>query len=106
MFLIAGLVAYSTPVLAAGGLQKVAPPSGTASGELVPALQKIINYFLILAGIVALAFIILGGVRYITSQGDDKAAAQGKNTVLFAVIGLLVIGLAAAIVNFVLGSFQ
>lgn len=78
-------------------------PGGTFSGNLVTAIMRIINGILMFAGIVALIYLIIGGFRYIISQGDESQAEQAKNTILFAVIGLLVIGLAAALVNFVVG---
>jgi TRAP-type C4-dicarboxylate transport system permease small subunit len=80
--------------------------AGTASGNLLDAVVTIVNIFLLLAGLVAAIFLIIGGVRYITSQGDEDAAGKAKQTVLYAVIGLIVIGLSAAIVNFVIGAIQ
>ncbi|MGH9856881.1 MAG: hypothetical protein ACRD4B_03455, partial [Acidobacteriota bacterium] len=77
------------------------PQGSDLRGEII----TIINYFLVLVSIVALIVIIIGGVRYIASRGDDTATASAKKTILYAVIGLLVIGLAAAIVNFVIGAF-
>lgn len=80
--------------------------SGTASGGLIDAVVTIVNIFLILAGLVAAIFLIVGGVQYIISRGDDDAVTRAKNTILYAIIGLVVIGLAAAIVNFVVGAIQ
>lgn len=74
---------------------------GTASSDLVTAIINIVNWFLILAALAAAVFIIYGGVKYIISLGDEEAATEAKNIILYAVIGLVVIGLAAAIVNFV-----
>jgi heme/copper-type cytochrome/quinol oxidase subunit 2 len=91
-------------VFAQGGLTPVLPPEGTAQGGLVQAIRTIVNIILILAGIVAVIYLIIGGVQYITSQGDEDKAATAKNTVLFAVIGLIVIGLSAAVVNFFIGA--
>lgn len=88
--------------------QLVAPPAfpGTAQGGLVGAIYTIITIFLILAGLAAAIYLILGGIRYITSRGDEKAAESAKNTITFAVIGLIVIGLATAIVRFVIGAIN
>ena len=65
----------------------------------------IINVFLALAGLVALIMIIIGGVQYIVAFGDDNALKQAKNIILYAIIGLIVIGLAAVVVNFVINIF-
>lgn len=76
-----------------------------ASGEgLAKKLGDIINVVLTLVGVVALGVVIYGGVQYILSSGDDKKADQAKHTILYAVIGLIVIGLSAVIINFVIGA--
>ncbi len=69
---------------------------------LLDTIQTIVNALLVLVGIVAAIYLVIGGVRYITSEGDENQAAQAKHTILFAVIGLIVIGLSAMIVNFVI----
>ena len=55
----------------------------------------------IAAGIVAVIIIIVGGIRYTTSNGDAAKVKSAKNTILYAVAGLVVIISAAAITNFV-----
>jgi hypothetical protein len=45
--------------------------------------------------------LIVGGLRYITSNGDAQGATSAKNTILYAIIGLIVAILAYAIINFV-----
>ena len=69
---------------------------------LMDTIQVIINVILAVLGIVTVLVIILGGVNYITSQGDPAKAAKAKNTILYGVIGLVIALLAFAIVNFVL----
>ena len=97
--LTATLVAMPTVALAQ------IPDPGAISivdAPLEVAILNIVNFFLILLVIVAVVILILGGVRYIISQGDEDATTKAKNTILYAVIGLLVIGLSLAIVRFVL----
>ena len=48
--------------------------------------------------------IIIGGVKYMTSQGDAAKIKSAKDTILYAVIGLIVALLAFAITNFILGA--
>ena len=50
----------------------------------------------------AVIAIIYGGVKYITSAGDEKNAEQAEHIILYAIIGLIVISLAVVIVNFTL----
>ena len=71
-------------------------------GEFVPTLT---NTLLYAAGIIAVIMIIVGGIMYSLSAGDSKKAGTAKDTILYAVIGLVITLLAGAIVNFVLGRF-
>lgn len=90
------------PLVALAQLTPVNPPAGTAQSDLGTALFSLVNIFLILVGVVATIILIYGGVQYIISRGDDGAVEKAKNTILYSVIGIIVIGLAAAIVNFVI----
>ena len=80
---------------------------GAAAKDDAPTLIKnVINILLYLVGIIAVIAIIIGGIRYVTSNGDSGATKSAKDTVLYAVIGLVVAILAFAIVNFVVTAFQ
>jgi hypothetical protein len=70
--------------------------------RLMETIGDITNILLFLAGTIAVIMIILGGIRYATSQGDQTAISGAKNTVLYAIIGLVVTIISYAIVNFVL----
>lgn len=61
-----------------------------------------INVVLGMIGVVAVVMIIIGGVQFVTSQGDAARAAKARNTILYSIVGLIVALLAFAIVNFVL----
>ncbi len=79
----------------------------SASAPTVAAVVKtIINILLFLIGIVATIMIILGGFRYATSAGNATALSAAKNTILYAIIGLLIAFFAFAIVNWVLINFK
>lgn len=77
-------------------------PSGTSSGDLASVILNIINYVLAIVGVIALAYLIYGGFRYITSGGNEDTVSDAKNIIINAVIGIIVIGVAAAVVNFVI----
>ena len=83
------------------GATGVDPQSG-GGDENMTTVTKILNTVFVVIGIVAVIMIILGGVSYATSQGDPGKAAKAKNTIMYAIIGLVVVLLAFAIVNFVL----
>lgn len=65
-------------------------------------IAQIINIFSIIVGVVAVIMIIYGGFRYITSGGDSSKVGDAKNTILYAIIGLILVALAQFIVKFVL----
>lgn len=67
--------------------------------------QTITNVLLFIIGAVSVVMLIIGGVRYTISQGDSSAVTSAKNTILYAVIGLIVAILAYAVVNFVIVQF-
>ena len=56
----------------------------------------------VIVGVVAVIMIIVGGLKYITSGGDSGNISGAKNTILYAVIGLIFVALAQVIVRFVL----
>lgn len=73
--------------------------------DCIPALfGRIIEVLLFFVGAVALGFLIWGSLRFILSGGDPKAVGSAKNTMTYAVIGLVLILLSFAILNFV-GNF-
>lgn len=67
-------------------------------------ITKVVNIFTVVVGIVAVIMIIVGGFRYITSGGESNAVSGAKKTILFAIIGLIIVVLAQVIVRFVLNT--
>ena len=73
----------------------------------VPGFIKIlVNTLLFILGVVAVIVIIIAGIFYATSSGNPNQVTQAKNTLLYAVVGLIVATLAYAIVNFVITSIK
>lgn len=70
----------------------------TTIGRIV---RLVINIFSWVVGLVAVIMIIVGGLKYITSGGDSGNVSGAKNTILFAVVGLIVVLLAQIVVKFV-----
>lgn len=92
---------------AVGGVQQGA---NAAQGDdqqtdLVANIKTITNTMLFVIGVVAVIMLIVGGFRYIFSGGSSQNTQAAKDTILYAVIGIVVALLAYAIVNFVLGQF-
>ena len=67
--------------------------------------KTITNVLLFIIGAISVIMLIIGGIRYTTSNGDSGAITTAKNTILYAVIGIVVALLAYALVNFVITSF-
>ena len=65
---------------------------------------NITNTILYIVGIISIIMLIFGGIRYVTSGGDSKKVTDAKNTILYAILGLVVALLSFAIVNFVLNA--
>jgi hypothetical protein len=65
---------------------------------------RILDTFTFIIGGVSVLVIIIGGIRYVTSGGDQAGITAAKNTILYAVIGLVVAMLAYSIVHFVISN--
>lgn len=85
---------------AARGIDQVTNLFGSAG-----IFSTITNVLLFVLGAISVIMIIIGGLRYVISGGDQAAVSAAKNTILYAVVGIIVAILAYAVVNFVIGSF-
>ncbi len=76
--------------------------SGASCSTRTSDIQtNVINTLLLVAGTIAVAMVIFGGVQMTTSAGNPATVTKAKRTILFSIIGLVVVILAYAIVNFV-----
>lgn len=88
------------------GIDKVDPGGSTpGSGDIYDDVNKILNYVFMVVGIVAVIMIIYGGVMMMISMGDPGRNKKAKDTILYGIIGLIIVLLAFAIVNFILSLF-
>jgi hypothetical protein len=78
--------------------------SGDGTSAISSLAAHIVNIFSIIVGIVAVIMIIYGGFRYITSGGESGSVGNAKNTLIYAIIGLIIVALAQIIVHFVLNT--
>ena len=89
----------------AGGLNS-GVECGPASPLTVPqAVGRVTNILLYIVGVAAVIMLVVGGLRYVLSGGDSKDTQAAKDTILYAVVGIVVALLGYAIVNFVLAQF-
>lgn len=80
------------------------PTSTTQTSDLQGLLNTVINIFSLIVGVIAVVMIIVGGLRYITSGGDSGKVSAAKTTIIYALVGLVIVALAQLIVHFVLSQ--
>ncbi|MCL4387230.1 MAG: pilin [Patescibacteria group bacterium] len=73
------------------------PPQGYTLKDFI--VNNFINYILGFSSALAVLFIAIGGIQYMTSGGDEKRTAVAKKTLTYAIIGLVLVILALVIVN-------
>jgi len=78
---------------------------GTSASDstVTNTIKLVINIFSLVVGFTAVIMIMIGGFKYITSTGDSASVNSAKNTILYAIVGLIIVALAQVIVKFVLG---
>jgi type IV secretion system pilin len=88
----------------------LSPSDATCAGDttgdtgISNLLTTIIDIFSVIVGVVAVIMIIYGGFRYIISGGDSGNVSGAKNTIIFALVGLIIVALSQVIVHFVLSK--
>lgn len=119
------LAAFALPLLLGVGTLTLTPATANADdinittgpqvskGDNTPSelfgdngvFKTITNVLLFLIGAISVIMLIIGGIRYTTSNGDSSAVQGAKNTILYSVVGIIVAILAFAVVNFVVTAF-
>jgi ABC-type Fe3+ transport system permease subunit len=105
------VIGFSTDV-SAQALQQACQSNPNASicqpgqnGDIGDIIAIVVNTLLYIIGAISVIMIIIGGIRYTTSAGDSSGVTAAKNTILYAVIGLVIAFVSYAIVNWVLNIF-
>lgn len=111
MVLAVSAVAITSPVMAASlpnacDESSVAPSAACGSVDDESALKVMIGNItktlLLIVGVLSVAMIIFGGIRYITSGGDKKRIESAKNILIYSITGLIVALVAGAVIGFVM----
>ena len=76
----------------------------TQKTRLETTIGNIVNILSMIVGIVAVVMIIIGGFKYVTSGGDSGSITSAKHTIIYAIVGLIIVALAQVIVRFVLSK--
>jgi amino acid transporter len=104
---LAVLMVLMVPVFASAQLT---PPAnnfglpGATNSRLSTELVDLVRLFLQIIGLIAVAFLIYGGFRYITSAGNEETAEAAKKTIQNAIIGLIIIILSYTIVTVIINA--
>ena len=107
-----GIALVATPVSALGE-GGASAGIGAARGDNTPSnlvngdssiIKRAINIMLFTVGVLSVVMLIFGGFRYVISGGKKESVTNAKNTILYAIVGLLVAVFAYAIINFILGA--
>ena len=115
-----GLSFISVPAVAHAEDTKTAVCSGVgiASGsttsdgcgdngvDAMSVIHNVVQFIVIIIGVLTVVMIIVGGTKYITSGGDSNKTASAKNTIMYALIGVVIVLLAQGLVSFVLTTTE
>ena len=93
-----GSIRLLFPIGGIAGSQSLTGPGGL--------IYRIISLLLVVAGALAVLFVIIGGYQYITSHGNEEKSESGKKTLVNAIIGVVVIVLAWVIINVVVNTIS
>lgn len=111
-----GMFSAFAPVVSAGNGIDICAGDGSGSvycnnksdgeGKVNGIIGSIVQVLLTAVGVISVIMIVIGGIMFATSSGDAQKTAKARNTILYAVIGLVVSIFAAAIVNFAFSNFK
>jgi len=116
--LVVGVAATTAPAYAASSTDAakkqvcsgVSGQTGSSCGTGGVNLNKIIgavlNIISAIAGVLAVIMIIISGLKYITSSGEAQAIASAKNTLIYAIVGIIVVATSQIIVHYVLKNIK
>jgi predicted membrane channel-forming protein YqfA (hemolysin III family) len=81
------------------------PITGTGN-SLSGYITNIANALIFLVGAVAVIMVIIGALKFVVSMGDAKRIENARNTIMYAIVGVVIAMCSFAIVNFVLGALN
>lgn len=110
VFIFTFSYSYAGPVSEGGTYQNYNAPATAqklvenTNDDFFTFLTRIKDYLLLASGAIATLFIVLGGLMYITSSGDPKRVDQAKNTLKYAVLGLIFVIVSEVVLGLLSGS--
>lgn len=101
---IKGNLCHGTTLSVSSQGGSCATDTSSSTSSIQHIVTEGVNIFSVIVGIVAVIMIVIGGFRYITSGGDSGKVSGAKTTIIYALIGLVIVALAQFIVQFVLNK--
>lgn len=105
-------LSFSLPALAATGPIQIQPCTGNftalctlGTGNIGSIVNAVITLMFVVAVLVALAFLIWGGIKWITSGGDKAGVEAARNQIVAALVGLVIVFLSYFLLNFLMRFF-
>jgi len=92
--------------LATGGGTAGCGTAAQSNGSVDKLLSTIINILSLVVGVIAVIMIIIGGMRFVLSGGDSNNTNSARNSIIYSIVGLVIVALAQVIVHFVLNRVQ
>ncbi|MDO8558637.1 MAG: hypothetical protein Q7S09_05690 [bacterium] len=99
------LIALGAAFNVARAAETIPEPSVTSIGDFYIALKAVAQWVLVFGMILGVLFIIMGAISILTSRGDEKKLTTGKDTITWAIVGVVLLVLSYAIVNIVAKFF-
>lgn len=81
-------------------------PNSNKGTKVTDVIRNVIGILSFLVGMIAVLMIVIAGFRFVTSNGDAGTVSSAKNTIIYAVIGIIITVMAYAIVNFILTNID
>lgn len=94
---VGAMLAYATSTFASSSWR----PDSTSFSSLDDFVRNTLNVAVVIAALVAVVFLIVNGINYITSSGDSQKTEEAQKGIIAALIGLVVVGIAYLLVRFV-----
>jgi hypothetical protein len=99
---IIGLIITMSASILSGAISGIVSGASTGSGKAF--FGDLFGKVFFWSGVIAVIMIVYGGIQYITSVGNPAGIAKAKNTILYSLVGLIIVIAAAAIVSTVVGA--
>lgn len=97
------IASLAAPAVAFAQKESIIPPEldTVAKNDIVDIVRAIIQFILVVAFVLAFIMLLIGGIRWITAGGDEKAVASARNMITAALIGLVIVLVAFALIKLV-----